>query len=79
MYVTEEQEMTEREQMEGDVVMIWILLPSSLSPLITVTVAACVLALSYHLMCLLSLCISVYVCVGGCLPGGNVLYSNLIV
>lgn len=52
MYVTEEQEMTEREQMEGDVVMIWILLPSSLSPLITVTVAACVLALSYHLMCL---------------------------
>lgn len=52
MYVTEEQEETEREVMEGDVVIIGILLPSSLSPLITITVAACVLALSFHLMCL---------------------------
>ena len=51
MYVTEGK-MTEREEMEGDVVMIGIVLRSPVSPLITITAAACVSALSHHLMCL---------------------------
>lgn len=40
MYVTKEQEDTEREEMEGDGVMTGNLLPSSLSPLIAITVTA---------------------------------------